>query len=156
MRDFRTLARTPRGEENLQSMRDMGVDHIDISPNPIGVNSLNKDGISAVWRLFFIGSLGYLFNYSKFCFAPRDSIVFGEKKILGWNMEEAPKDSDIPSLNRNFLRDHDILKGRHVEEWVQNGLNLQDLQTMIYPSEKELDALRLHTNIFRILFTMGC
>ena len=39
---FRTLARTPRGEENLQSMRDMGVDHIDISPNPIGVNSLTK------------------------------------------------------------------------------------------------------------------
>ena len=39
---FRTLARTKRGEENIQALRNMGVDHIDFSPNPIGVNKITK------------------------------------------------------------------------------------------------------------------
>ncbi len=143
---FRTLARTPRGEENLQSMRDMGVDHIDISPNPIGVNSLTK---MAFLQFGDCSLLDHLAIYSIIPnFALRLGIplvVWGENPWMEYG--GSPKDSDIPSLNRNFLRDHDILKGRHVEEWVQNGLNLQDLQTMIYPSEKELDALN-YTPIF--------
>jgi len=39
---FRTLARTSCGEENLQSLRNMGVDHIDFSPNPLGINKLTR------------------------------------------------------------------------------------------------------------------
>lgn len=143
---FRTLARTPRGEENLQSMRDMGVDHIDISPNPLGVNSLTK---MAFLQFGDCSLLDHLAIYSIIPnFALRLGIplvVWGENPWMEYG--GSPKDSDIPRLNRNFLRDHDILKGRHVEEWVQNGLNLEDLQTMIYPSEEELDALN-YTPIF--------
>ncbi len=143
---FRTLARTPRGEENLQSMRDMGVDHIDISPNPLGVNSLTK---MAFLQFGDCSLLDHLAIYSIIPnFALRLGIplvVWGENPWMEYG--GSPKDSDIPRLNRNFLRDHDILKGRHVEEWVQSGLNLEDLQTMIYPSEEELDALN-YTPIF--------
>ncbi len=143
---FRTLARTPRGEENLQSMRDMGVDHIDISPNPFGVNSLTK---MAFLQFGDCSLLDHLAIYSIIPnFALRLGIplvVWGENPWMEYG--GSPKDSDIPRLNRNFLRDHDILKGRHVEEWVQSGLNLEDLQTMIYPSEEELDALN-YTPIF--------
>tara|TARA_Y100000816_G_scaffold287689_1_gene270880 strand:- start:539 stop:1369 length:831 start_codon:yes stop_codon:yes gene_type:complete len=127
-------------------MRDMGVDHIDISPNPLGVNSLTK---MAFLQFGDCSLLDHLAIYSIIPnFALRLGIplvVWGENPWMEYG--GSPKDSDIPRLNRNFLRDHDILKGRHVEEWVQNGLNLEDLQTMIYPSEEELDALN-YTPIF--------
>ena len=99
---FRTLARTPRGEENLQSMRDMGVDHIDISPNPIGVNSLTK---MAFLQFGDCSLLDHLAIYSIIPnFALRLGIplvVWGENPWMEYG--GSPKDSDIPSLNRNFL-----------------------------------------------------
>lgn len=143
---FRTLARTTRGEENLQALRNMGVDHIDISPNPKGVNHITK---KAFLEFGDTSLLDHLAIYSIIPnFAVRLGIplvVWGENPWMEYG--GSSKESDIAKLNRDFLRQHNILKGRSVEDWVSEGITLQDVQTMIYPTEDELDRLN-YTPIF--------
>jgi N-acetyl sugar amidotransferase len=143
---FRTLARTPRGEENLQALRNMGVDHIDISPNPIGVNKLTRKAF------FEFGDCSLLDHLAIYSVIPNFAVRLGIPLVLwgenpwmeyGGNMSEA----DISKLNREFLKNHNILKGRTVEDWAKDDLSLQELQAMLYPSEEQLDRLQ-YTPIF--------
>ena len=39
---FRTDARTILGEKNLHALKEIGVDHIDFTPNPVGFKKLRK------------------------------------------------------------------------------------------------------------------
>ena len=143
---FRTLARTSLGEHNLQSLRNMGIDHIDISPNPIGVNSLTK------MSFLEFGDSSLLDHLAIYSIVPNFAlrlkiplVIWGENPWMeyGGNLDEA----DIPRLNKEFLKKHDILKGRDIQGWVNHGLNLKDVQTMIYPKDKDLDSLG-YTPIF--------
>jgi N-acetyl sugar amidotransferase len=137
---FRTLARTPRGEENLQSLRNMGVDHIDFSPNPIGVNKLTRKAFDE------FGDCSLLDHLAIYSIIPNLAvklriplIVWGENPLMEYGGSE--DDSKIHNLNREFLRKHHILKGKELEEWVDENLTLQEIQSMIYPGNKDLEKI---------------
>ncbi len=143
---FRTLARTPVGESNLQALRNMGVDHIDIAPNPIGVNKLTRKAF------FEFGDCSLLDHLAIYSIIPNFAVrlgiplvIWGENPWMeyGGNVSEA----EISKLNREFLKKHNILKGRTIEDWAQDGLSLSELQTLLYPSEEALDNLQ-YTPIF--------
>ena len=50
-------------------------------------------------------------------------------------------------MNREFLRKHDILKGKELSDWIDYGLDEYEVQSMVYPSDKELKKLN-YTPIF--------
>ena len=72
-------------------------------------------------------------------------VIWGENPWMEYGGNVA--NASISRLNREFLKNHDILKGRDVQQWANEGLKLEELQTMIYPSEKELNCLE-YTPIF--------
>ena len=72
-------------------------------------------------------------------------VIWGENPLheYGGSGEE----KEITSLNREFLRKHDILKGKELSDWIDYGLDEYEVQSMVYPSDKELKKLN-YTPIF--------
>ena len=136
---FRTDARTPLGEKNLQSLREMGVDHIDFTPNPIAFRKLRRKCFEEV------GDCSLPDHLAIWSVVPRLAVNFNIPLII-WgenpDMEYGGADTkNIPFLNRQWLKSQDILKNKKLEDWTDDNLKLKDLSSLIYPSEEELDKL---------------
>lgn len=136
---FRPLSRTVRGEENLQALRNIGVDHIDFAPNPHGINTITKRAFEEFGDCSLIDHLaiyGLIPNIARRLNIPL--VIWGENPYLEYGGDEA--DSSLTQLSRRFFKEHHIIKGREVEDWVNEDLSLQELQSFKYPTEAELDA----------------
>ncbi len=137
---FRTLARTLRGEENIQALRNMGVDHIDFSPNPKGVNKITK-------RAFFeYGDCSLLDHLAIYSIIPNLAkkfniplVIWGENPLMEYGGDIS--DQNMNQLTRDFFKKHNILKGKSLEDWLDENLTLEEVQSLIYPSDSELDKL---------------
>ena len=143
---FRTDARTKLGEHNIQSLREMGVDHIDVTPNPIGFNKLRKKTFEQE------GDCSLPDHLAIYAVAPLMAVKFNIPLVI-WgenpDMEYGahPDLQHISQLNRDWLKHAHILKGKSAEEWADKDLPISELLTLIYPSEEELDAIG-YTPIF--------
>jgi len=137
---FRTDARTPLGEKNIQALRDMGVDHIDFTPNPIGFRKLRKKCFLeegdcsipdhlAIWSIPPI--IAIKFNIPL--------IIWGENPDIEYGAPE--NEMDISKLTKKWLEKQNILKGKKAEDWVDDEISLNEIQSLIYPDEKELNKI---------------
>src|SRR3989344_2010694 len=143
---FRTDARTKLGEENIQALRDMGVDHIDFTPNPVGFRKLRK-------KCFLEeGDCSIPDHLAIWSIPPRIAIAFkiplviwGENPDIEYGAPE--NERDVSNLNRKWLDKQNILKGKKAEDWVDNNISIDELISLIYPKEEELDKIN-YTPIF--------
>lgn len=136
---WRPNGRTVLGEENLQALRDMGVDHLDFTPHTKAFAELRKrcfieegdpsiaDHL-AIWGL--VPNLALKFKIPL--------VIWGENPDLEYG---APENEWVAVFNRKWIAKQPVLKGKTVQDWVGNGLSLSDLQSIIYPKEELLDEL---------------
>lgn len=143
---FRTLARTSRGEENLQALRNMGVDHIDFSPNPVGISKLTRKAFEKFGDCSLVDHLAIYSIIPRLAVKLRiPLVVWGENPYMEYGGSE--EDGSLNTLNRKFIIEHNILKGTSVHDWIDKELFLEELQSLIYPTEEELDQIG-YTPIF--------
>lgn len=143
---FRPLSRTRRGEENLQALRNLGVDHVDFSPNPEGINKITR----ASFEQF--GDCSLVDHLAIYNLVPGIAMRFGLPLVIwGENpyMEYGGDDSksSLSRLTGGFTRDHHILKGRAALDWQRAGIPRRELQGLVPPEEADLEAMG-YTPIF--------
>jgi N-acetyl sugar amidotransferase len=137
---FRPLSRTPRGEENLQALRDIGVDHIDFAPNPEGVNNVTLRSFTEFGDCSLLDHLaiyGIIPNIALKFKIPL--VIWGENPYMEYGGSKDRRNYN--TLNRKFSSEHNILKGRTAEDWADEELSLLQLQSMIYPSDEALSSI---------------
>ena len=149
---FRTDARTNLGEKNLQSLREMGVDHIDFTPNPIGFCKLRKKCFLeegdcsipdhlAIWAI--PPKIAIAFNIPLVVWGENPDIEYGGTTEL----------RKVSMLTREWIESQNILKGKKTEDWVDGNLFLSEIKSLIYPSEEELSKIN-YTPIFLGYYTL--
>ncbi len=137
---FRTDARTPLGEHNIKALREMGVDQIDITPNPVGFNKLRKKTFEefgdcslpdhlAIWNI--IPQIAVKFGIPLVLWGENPDMEYGGQADL----------QQVSKLNRDWFRHQHILKGKTAEDWADADLPLSEIKFCVYPDEKDLDAL---------------
>ena len=137
---FRTDARTHIGEQNIQALRDIGVDHIDFAPNPKGIRKLRLKTFRevgdcsvadhlAIWSL--IPTFAIKFNIPL--------VVWGENADMEYGGTKDKR--KVARLNRKWMENQHILKGKEVQDWCDENLKLEELKSLIYPPKKQLDIL---------------
>lgn len=143
---FRTDARTPLGEHNIQALREIGVDHIDFTPNPCGFNKfrlkafVNEGDCSlpdhlAIWNIIPIFAVKFKIPL----------VIWGENPDMEYG---GTKDlRKVSKLNRDWMRNQNILKGKSIQDWCDGSLNIDELFGLIPPSEEELEKID-YTPIF--------
>lgn len=143
---FKTLARTKRGEENLQTLKNMGVDHIDFSPNPIGINKLTRKMFETIGDCSMIDHYAIYGITANFAYKLKiPLVVWGENPDMEYGAPAEDRSNSM--LNWDFLKKQDVLKGKRIEDWIDNDVELHEIKSLIHPSEDMLKELG-YTPIF--------
>lgn len=126
------------GRQNIENLKKLGVDHIEISPNPIVRSKLNKIGLMQV------GDISWPEHVGIFTIPVRAAVQFNIPLIVwGENSQNEyggpAAASQNGTLNRRWLEEFGGLLGMRVGDTVgQDGIEPKHLIHYTYPSDEDL------------------
>lgn len=129
---------TEIGRRNIDNIKRLGVDHIEMSPNPLVRAKLNRIGLTKV------GDISWPEHVGIFTIPVRAAvqfkvplIIWGENSQNEYGGPAAAAESNI--LNRRWLEEFGGLLGLRVSDLVGlDGLREKDLIPYTYPTDEEL------------------
>jgi N-acetyl sugar amidotransferase len=135
---------TPIGRRNIENLKRLGVDHIEISPNPNVRAKLNKIGLTQV------GDISWPEHVAIFTIPVRVAVKFKIRLIVwGENSQNEyggpAKAAQNEVLDRRWLEEFGGLLGLRVADLVGfEGLSEQDLMLYRYPHEEDIRQLGIN------------
>lgn len=136
---WKTPGRTALGQQNLDALIRLGVDHQDIAINPavearFMLKTLRETGSSAVPMHLAIFAIPMRIAVQ----LNVPLILWGESPIMEYGGDD--ENTDLNRLNHAWMQRHGILQGRTAESWADDTLDQRALSPYIPPAEAELDA----------------
>lgn len=132
---------SPLGRQNLENLKRLGVDHIEVSPNPRVRAKLNRIGLTQV------GDISWPEHVGIFTIPVRAAvqfnvplIVWGENSQNEYGGPAAAAGNNV--LNRRWLEEFGGLLGLRVTDLIgQDGIEARHLLHYTYPSDDELQRV---------------
>lgn len=129
---------TDVGRRNIENIKKLGVDYIEVSPNPLVRAKLNRIG------LLQVGDISWPEHVGIFTVPVRAAvqfnvplIIWGENSQNEYGGPAAAADNNV--LDRRWLEEFGGLLGLRVTDLIgQEGLSHKDLIPYIYPEDSEL------------------
>lgn len=126
------------GRQNIENLKRLGVDHVEMSPNPLVRAKLNRIGLTQV------GDISWPEHVGIFTIPVRAAvqfnvplIIWGENSQNEYGGPAAAADNNV--LNRRWLEEFGGLLGMRVTDLVgQEGIEQRHLIPYTYPSDEEL------------------
>jgi N-acetyl sugar amidotransferase len=136
---WKTPARTPIGQKNLDNLVGLGVDHIDYAINPdvekrFTYKALLTKGDSAIPMHMALYSIPLRLAVAY----DIPLVVWGESPHLEYGGTE--EERNINTLDMEWFKRHNILQGTSVEDWISEDLTRKDLEAYRLPSEQEFKS----------------
>lgn len=139
---WRTPRRTEIGQENLQNLIELGVDHIDFSVNPKTQSNLTKKAFEKVGIPALPMHLALFSIPTKVALSQGvNLILWGENSAQEYGGEDDY--SSLKLLSRDWLKKYGVSDGTFGEDWVDDELSAADLDPYTFPSDKDLVAADL-------------
>lgn len=135
------------GRKNIQNIKDLGVDYVEFSPNPVVRRKLNNIGLKQV------GDISWPEHVGIFTIPVRAAVQYGVKLIVwGENSQNEyggpAADAENSVLTRRWLEEFGGLLGLRVTDMVGiDGITKKDLIPYSYPSDDDLKRVGV-TGIF--------
>lgn len=135
------------GRDNIENIKRLGVDHVEMSPNPLVRARLNRIGLTVV------GDISWPEHVGIFTLPVRAAvnfnvplIVWGENSQNEYGGPAAASENKV--LNRRWLEEFGGLLGMRVSDLVgTEGIKQRDLVPYTYPTDEELARVGV-TGIF--------
>lgn len=129
------------GKKNIENLKNLGVDHITVSPNPKIRAKLNR------WALNQVGDIAWPEHVGIFTIPVRVAVQFNVPLIIwGENSQNefggpaAAADDNV--LNRRWLEEFGGLLGMRVSDLIGvDGITEKDTLLYTYPNDKELEKV---------------
>ena len=129
---------SPLGRANIENLKHLGVDHIEISPNPLVRAKLNRVGLTQV------GDISWPEHVGIFTIPVRAAvqfnvplIIWGENSQNEYGGPAAASENNV--LNRRWLEEFGGMLGVRVSDLIgQEGIETKHLIHYTYPSDEEL------------------
>lgn len=125
------------GRRNIRALQRIGVDHVEVSPNPIVRSKLNRVGLERV------GDISWPEHVGIFTIPVRAAVMF-EVPLIVWG-ENSQNEYGGPAsavesqiLNRRWLEEFGGLLGLRVSDLEHEGIDARDLKIYEYPNDDEL------------------
>ena len=129
------------GRSNIENIKKLGVDYLEMSPNPLIRSKLNRIGLKQVGDISWPEHVGIFtipvraavqFNISL--------IIWGENSQNEYGGPAAAAENNI--LNRKWLEEFGGLLGMRVSDMIGiDGIKERDLITYTYPTDDELKKI---------------
>lgn len=129
---------TQLGRQNIENIKHLGVDYVEISPNPVVRAKLNRIGLKLV------GDISWPEHVGIFTIPVRAAVQFNVPLIV-WG-ENSQNEYGGPAsaaeknvLNRRWLEEFGGLLGMRVSDLIgQEGIEVRHLINYTYPNDEEL------------------
>jgi len=136
-----TCDQSELGTQNIENLKRLGVDHIQMTPNPNVRAKLNRIGLTQV------GDISWPEHVGIFTIPVRAAvqynvplIIWGENSQNEYGGPAAAADNNV--LNRRWLEEFGGLLGMRVTDLIgQEGITARDLIPYTYPSDEELQRV---------------
>ena len=129
---------TEIGQLNIDNIKNLGVDHVQFSPNPVIRRKLNRIGLEEV------GDISWPEHVGIFTIPVRAAVQFGVPLIIwGENSQNEyggpATEAQNKTLTRRWLEEFGGLLGLRVSDLEDAfGIEPRDLSPYMYPSDEEL------------------
>jgi N-acetyl sugar amidotransferase len=129
---------TPLGRKNIENLKHLGVDYVEMSPNPLIRAKLNRIGLTQV------GDISWPEHVSIFTIPVRAAVqfnvpllVWGENSQNEYGGPAAASENNV--LNRRWLEEFGGLLGMRVSDLIGvEGIEAKHLIPYTYPSDEDL------------------
>lgn len=137
---------SPAGRENLDALKDIGVDHIHVTLNPKIVKRLVKKGFEIVGDPYWVNHVGIftvpariavLFNIPL--------IIWGENSQFEYGGPATDRDRKV--LDKRWRQEFSGMRGFREEDMIDNEISASDLKLLYYPSDEDIQRVGV-TGIF--------
>jgi len=129
---------TDLGRRNIENVKKMGVDYVEITTNPVVRKKMNRIGLTQ------IGDISWPEHASIFTIPVRAAVEFNVPLVIwGENSQNEyggpAADSEKNSLDRRWLEEFAGLQGLRVSDFVgQDNIERKHIIPFIYPSDDDL------------------
>ncbi|MGE5417649.1 MAG: N-acetyl sugar amidotransferase [Acidobacteriota bacterium] len=134
---WRTPGRTEIGQQNLNNLINLGVDHIDYTIDP------RVDRLFTYKTLFKTGSTAVPMHMGMYTIPLRIAVSFdiplviwGESPFMEYGGTEEER-NNLNRLDNTWLKMHGILQGTSAEDWVDDELSVKDMTAFYFPNDEE-------------------
>ncbi len=132
---------TPLGRKNIENIKNLGVDYMEFSPNPVVRRKLNRIGLTQV------GDISWPEHVGIFTIPVRAAmeynvplIVWGENSQNEYGGPAAAADKNV--LTRRWLEEFGGLLGLRVSDLIgMEGITKKNLIPYTYPTDEELNRV---------------
>ncbi len=139
---YRYADRTPLGQENLDNLLAMGVDHVEMAPSPRVEKAFIKKALIQAGDPCLPDHMGI------FSVALRAAVSF-KIPLIVWG--ESPQleyggsftDRNNPYLDNAWLKKHGCLQGKGAEDWIDEDLSAKDMAFFQFPSDRDLEEAKI-------------
>ena len=141
---WKTPLRSKLGQENLNNLIRLGVDHIDYTINP----EIEKRFIYKT--LTRVGDPGLPMHMAIYAIPLRIAVAF-DIPLIVWgespHMEYGGTEEDRKNnqLNHAWLKKHQILQGTSIEDWIDDDLPPKNMTAFHLPDEQDFQARQLRS-----------
>jgi len=139
-RDFTEL-----GRKNIENIKNMGIDCIEFTSNPIIYKKLAKFGFMELGDCAWPEHIGIFTVPVKVAVAYKiPLIIWGENPQLEYGGPDSV--SSNPHLDRRWCEKHGgyFLDKISPEDMTKHGIELHDLQSYLYPTDEELNQVGIN------------
>ncbi len=126
------------GRRNISNIQNLGVDHIQFSPNPRVRASLNRIGLR------YVGDISWAEHVGIFTIPVQAAVAY-EVPLIVWGENSQNEyggpasDANSPALDRAWLEEFGGLLGLRVTDVVGiDGITERDMAPYVYPSDEDL------------------
>lgn len=141
---WRTPGRTDLGEHNLKSLIDLGVDHFDVTINPVVERKFMHKALQTV------GSTAVPMHFSIYSIPLRLAVdmkiplvIWGESPFMEYGGDLG--NSKLHKLDHEWLKTHSILQGTQLEDWTDDDLRPEELELYRLPSQEKFSGLEINS-----------
>jgi len=139
---FDQFDQTDTGIDNLNVLKNIGVDHIHFTLNPVIVKKLVKKGLEIIGDPYWVNHVGMFtipFHIAVNFKIPL--LVYGENPQLEYGGPLESRDNRI--LDHRWRQEFGGMRGFREEDMIDNEISAKDLSILNYPNACEIKALKI-------------
>ncbi len=139
---YRYGDRTALGQKNLDNLRNMGVDHIEISPRPDAEKKFLKKAFFEAGDPCLVDHMGIFAVTLRMAVNYKiPLIVWGESTAMEYGGTAG--DRQLPYLNKQWCLKYGCLQGKAPEDWIGEELTADDMLVYMIPEDAELAGAKI-------------
>ena len=137
---FHQFDQTPTGEQNLEILRNLGVDHVHFTLNPNISKKLVEKGFKIVGDPHWVSHVGIFTVPARIAVNFNvPLIIWGENSQLEYGGPAADRERRV--LDKRWRQEFAGMRGFREEDMVGEDLSISDLKMLLYPSDEDINKV---------------